>query len=200
MKAPIRFLLTLALLAAAFSPGRVAAQANVTFGGGLGTPLLLTIDAPVLYVITTAATNAQLGFILQGTGNVLLGAHIATGTLTYSINNGTPITLNGMQTGSTLGTSVSPTDMILYINTGAASTLAVGDSVRLLAGKLTTSDNVAAAPPANGAYQTFVISPNSTKLDAVNGTAVPEPSTWALLGAGVAGVGFVTLRRRQARV
>ena len=78
----------------------------------------------------------------------------------------------------------------------------MGNTVVLQAGTLTTISNFAGAPPAGGSFPTFIADNKGNKLDPVNGVAgVPEPSTWALLGLGVAGLGVVTLRRsRRARL
>ena len=56
----------------------------------------------------------------------------------------------------------------------------------------------AGAPPVGGSFPTFLFGDQGTRLDVVNGVSVvPEPSTWARLGVGLAGLGVVTLRRRR---
>ena len=83
---------------------------------------------------------------------------------------------------------------------GDAEPVAVGNTVVLSAGTLTTDDNFAGAPPSGGSFQTFVVDNSANRLDAVDGVSVaPEPGTWALLGLG-AGLLGLTLRRRAARM
>jgi hypothetical protein len=45
---------------------------------------------------------------------------------------------------------------------------------------------------------TFYVSASSTDIF-LDFTPVPEPSSWALIGAGVAAIGIVSLRRRRPR-
>ena len=51
----------------------------------------------------------------------------------------------------------------------------------------------------DGNTMTFGYSLTNGVFGVATTTVVPEPSTWALLGVGTAGLGVVTLRRRVAR-
>lgn len=52
---------------------------------------------------------------------------------------------------------------------------------------------------ATGANTNFAPSGTAAANFSLNGMQVPEPSTWAMLGMGVAGAGVATLRRRRVR-
>lgn len=195
LRTSLRSLALTSLVFVALS-SRAHAQANATFSGAMGAPLRLTLNAPVTYLITTASADSRLYFDLQGAGNFFTGAVAVTGSITYSINNGTPVTISSFENSFGYG-ALDGTDFLL-VNFTATSPVAVGDTVRLTAGMLTTTSNGSGAPPASRAYQTFVADGNGTRLDALNGVAVPEPSTWALVGIGVAGLGL-TMRRRVHR-
>ena len=181
---------------AALGASHALAQASLTFGGGLGMPLTLTLNAPVTYVVTMAAANAPY-VVFQSVGNVL-GSRPVSGTLTFTINGGAPQSFTYLNSGASGGGGAEvPADAFLY---GSMPGLAVGNTVVLNAGTLTTTGNFTGAPPASMSYQTFLTDGNDDKLDAVNGvSAAPEPSTWALMDLGAAGVGL-TLRRRATRV
>jgi hypothetical protein len=185
---------TTLLLAAA--PGRAHAQADLTFSGGQGMPLVLTLNAPVTYLVTTAAASGHAPFFdLQGLGNLFANPAVGI-TITFTINTGVAQMLYNINSGPMFG-SVASTDAYLY---GTFPGVAVGDTVVLSAGTLTTSGNFAAAAPANGSYPTFLFDDNGIKLDAADGvsggTAAPEPSTWALLLSSAGLLGLMLRRRR----
>ena len=191
-----RLVLTLAAagLAAASS---ARAQALLAFSGGNGTPLTLTLNAPISYTVTRAgATLNAPYFDFQGVGNVFSSRYNLGGTITFTINAGAAQGFGTLASGFSAG-SEAATDAYLY---GSMPGVAVGNTVTLNAGTLTTTGNFAGAPPAGGSFQTFLFDGNGNKLDAVNGVAgpVPEPSTWALLGVGAGALGFDLRRRRVA--
>ena len=193
----------LALAAACFTLGALGvsharAQADLTFTGGLGTPLALTLNAPVTYVVTTAGgeDSAPL-FDFQSVGNLFSSRPGMNGTITFTVNSGTAQTLTTLNSGIGAG-SLAATDAYLY---GEFPGVAVGDTVVLNAGTLTTNGNFAGAPPAGGSYQTFLFDDEGIRLSAGNGIAgaAPEPSTWAAVLGGVGVLGIV-LHRRAARM
>ena len=186
-------------LLATLGASHACAQARLTFSGGLGAPLHLTLNAPVTYMITTATAsgNAPL-FDFQGVGNLFGNGNspAVSGTVTFTINGAAAQTFATLASGFT-GGSQAASDAYIF---GSLPGVAVGNTVVLTAGTLTTTANFASAPPASGSYPTDITNGGGTRLDAVNGASVvPEPSTWALLGVGVVGLSL-TLRRRAARV
>ncbi len=121
----------------------VHAQADLTFSGGDGAPLQLTLNAPVTYVVTTASDGVGLGFDFQGVGNLFAEKAYVTGTITYAVDGGTPMSVPYFNSGFA-GGGVAATDVYLF---GAMSGVAVGDIVVLNAGTLTTNADFEDAPP-----------------------------------------------------
>nr|WP_309695327.1 PEP-CTERM sorting domain-containing protein [Armatimonas sp.] len=189
------FISALALLTLATLPQRASAQANLTFSGGSGTPLTMTLTAPVSYTMTaSAAFNTAPVFVFKGVGNVVPGNGV-TGTMRYSINGGTLQTLTNIQSGVTSGALVA-NDVYTF---GFFPGVTIGDTLLLAAGVLTTNTNVAAAAPANGAFNSFIISTSAVQISTLGssggGGVAPEPGTLALLALGV--IGGIVARRRK---
>jgi hypothetical protein len=183
-------LLVSLLLAICASSAR--AQANFTFSGGNGAPLTITLNSPVLYTITTASSSNAPLFDFQSVGNIFHGSPVSlAGSIAFSINGGAAQMLNTLNSGAFTGI-IRQADFLAY---GPLPGVSVGNVVTLTAGSLTTTSNVAAAPPANGSYQTFITDGNGSTLEAVNGIAVPEPSSLALATLGGAGLLLMLARR-----
>lgn len=184
-------LAALTLLGIAALPHTAQAQANLTFSGGSGSPLTMTLTAPLNYTITSAASNAPL-FVFQGVGNPFLTVGWSvTGTVTFSINGGVARTVTFINSGAARG-NVAANDVYIA---GSLPGVAVGDTVLLSAGALTTTSNIAAAAPANGAYSSFVASSTTALKISTFGSSAPEPGTLVLLALGM--VGGVIARRRK---
>ena len=185
----------LCLLAA--SPAAFAQ--SLTFSGGDGTPLTITLLQPVTFTITSA-TDAGNGnapfFVFQGVGNLLQGISTgvtASGTMDFTINNGTPQTITSIYGGVSYG-ALHSDDAYIW---GSLPGVAVGDVVTLNAGSLTTGSNINVTAPLDGTYSTVIMNAFSTQISSSGTAEVPEPSTWALFGFGLLGVGLVARYRRQ---
>lgn len=174
--------------------GSARGAAILSFSGGNGTPLKLTLAAPVAYTITSS-TPALSGpyFVFQNVGNVFAGGFDSAGssTLTYSVDGGPPQSL------TSLGNNLTPNPVDLT-SLGTQTGATVGSIVRLNAGTFTSSVNVAAAPPLNGSYNTFVIDNNGAAHSGF-GVTVPEPQSALLLASGAVGLLLRPGGRRKSR-
>ena len=167
------------------------AQAQLIFGGGNGAPLTLELTAPVSYTVTSdfGANDVAPYFLFENVGNNLLQFNV-TGTITFSINSGVPQTFAAVRAGGVTFGDVSSTDYYLF---GTRPGVNVGDVITLNAGTLITTTAFADAPPTSGTFQSFIFDNAGQNI----GAAVPEPSTWLLLGLGAGAVVIVRLRRRR---
>ena len=167
----------------------VHGQALLTFSGGNGGAVTLTLNAPVTYTITTANTVPfPEQFVFAAAGDPYSGGNaLGGGSLAFTVNGGAPTSIT---TGRSNGT--------VYLAASSSTTLAVGYVVTLTAGSYTSVNTFAAPVSSNGSYVTYITSASGTVLSG-GGVETPEPSTWALLGLGAAGMSLV-LRRRAARV
>ncbi len=184
MKTSLSSVVALLVLGAATARG----QAILSFSGGLGTPITLTLSQSVAYTITssTPTLNGPY-FVLQNGGNIFAGGFdTGISTITYSINGGPAQSLNSLANNLTL----NPSDLT-FLGTQTGATM--GSIVLLNAGTFTTSINIASPPPANGSFNTFVIDNNGSPHSGF-GVGVPEPYPTALLASGAMGL-FVALRR-----
>jgi hypothetical protein len=165
-------------LAAAFFLVAASAQgqANLTFSGGNGSPLSLTLTQPVTFTINIAGPSNGPIFDFQNLGG---------GNQAFSQEG------SGLALGAIAANDV-------YAN-GSFVSLNLGDVVLLHAGTLTTTPNFAAAPPANGSYNAFITNTSGTRASA-NGVAVPEPQSAAFFALGGLALLWWVMRKRAHSV
>jgi len=191
-----RLLLTMAaLVAPLFS---ASAQANLSFSGGSGIPLAMTLSGPVQYTITSVPTAGLTAFVFTGAGNLFGTLPSFTGSINYSVNGAGAFALTQIGSGFA-SASIAANDMYLF---GVSQTLVVGDVIRLNAGTLTSVVNFASATPTSRAYNTFIIDDGSAirSTPGVGVTSVvPEPETFALMGVGLLALVAVRARRGNAQ-
>jgi len=166
----LRVILSIFIAAAIFAVNAFG-QANLTFSGGNGSPLSITLQQSVVYTINTSSCSASGSpvFIFDEAGNPFLSTGRAvSGTITFSINGGTAQPVNTTGSGFTEN-NLSVNDIyVLGVRPGAPN----GSTVVLSAGTITTNSNVAAPPPANGSYTTFITNASSAQCSN-NGVAAP---------------------------
>lgn len=183
--------LTMLAMVLAFTSG-YSADAELTFAGGSGAPLTITLETPMVYIATVSSGSAP-AFIFKNVGSFYSGIFYTEGDITFSINGGAAQAITGTQWNFS-NNDVTAVDLILF---GDFGTVNAGDMVRLNAGTITTVDNMAGTLiPASGAYESFISDQPGDNIG--SGSAVPEPSPLALGVVGLAGV-FMLCRAWSAR-
>jgi hypothetical protein len=161
-------ILTAAIIVLAVYVSAAQAQANLTFSGGNGTPLTITLQQSVSYTINNAqcVSDGPI-FIFDETGNPFsIGTQFVTGTISFSINGGAAQAIIRARSGATVN-NISANDIYIYdAQPGAPS----GSTVVLSAGTLRTNNNVAGAPPASGSFTTFITNGTGVRCS-TNGVA-----------------------------
>lgn len=157
------------------------AQAHLTFSGGNGTPLSITLQQSVTYTINSSLCSSGNGsvFVFDEAGTFSSSDRPpVTGTITFSINGGAAQTFNQIGSDVNLG-NVTTNDIYLL---GTFQSVSNGSTVTLSAGTLTTTNNVAVAPFANGSFTTFIVGSLATRCSA-NGVAVtPTAASVSIAG------------------
>jgi len=167
-----------------------AALVPMTFSGGSGTPLTVTLTQPITYTVTASPGFADCLFLFHNVGNPMFGSSKQmSGTMAYSINGGPPISINVGTTGVLAGARGVNDLSLEQLNPGLP--LALGDVV-VLSGSATTTFLVTPPAPANGLYSTIFTDGAFVPI----GTGeVPEPTSTCVLGLA----SILTLRRNRRR-
>ncbi len=185
MKLKLQFIIAIFIGLVIYIPA-VEAQANLTFSGGNGTPLTITLLNPVTYTInntacTTILLPATTGplFVFDEAGNPFLNNFQSvtnTSTIRFSINGGAaqPIT---MENSGRPGNDRTTNDIYAF---GNVQSLPINSTVVLSAGTITTTANFAAAPPANGSFSTFITNNFGTRCSTVS--MAPTAATVSVSG------------------
>lgn len=186
MKLKLQFIIATFIALVIYIPA-VQAQANLTFSGGNGAPLTITLLNPVTYTInnsacTTTGLPAATGpvFVFDEAGNPFLNSFpsiSSTSTIRYSINGGTAQLITTANSGRAAVNDRTEKDIYVFGNT---QSLPINSTVVLSAGTITTSGNVTAAPPANGSFSTFITNNFGTRCSTVS--AAPTAATVSVSG------------------
>ncbi len=164
-------------------------QATLTFSGGLGTPLTLTLSQPVTYTLTSSSDAFGPLFLFNGVGNLFAGSFPAvTGTITHSLNGASGTTFRNLNSGQT-GNSLATNDVTASNNTALIDSFFVGQVYVLSAGTLTTTGNYAGNAPAGGVFTTYMTDVAGNRISSNGVSLVPEPSTWAWLTLAILSMG-----------
>lgn len=166
-------------------------QAALTFSGGNNTPLSISLQQSVLYTITDSdcSTGGPI-FVFDEAGNPFSGSGpTVTGTILYSINGGTAQPILVANSG-VAASDVTANDIFVY---GNFSGISNGSTVILSAGTITTNGNVAAVPPPNGSFSTFLTSDTGIRCSSNGVPIAPSAASVSISGrvfggkSGVAG-------------
>ena len=149
-----------ALVTFALAPSSHAANVQVNFSGGSGSPLTITLPRSVAFTVTNDTPSNNAVFVFQGVGNFVGGVAAATGSLSYTTNGGSPLAINSAGTIA-LGV-VTANDLSLFKQ--ASPSVGAGDVLLLSSGSVTTSANITAAAPPSGLYAAIFVDVNGTQL------------------------------------
>jgi hypothetical protein len=205
-----KYLLTTAALVASFGAS-ANAQVTGSLGGGVGTFHALSISAPA--VCGPCTLGPGVATILGGTtynadqpfadipkggvfgGNFLSAGPTSTGPAIMTFNAplsyisflwGSPDTYNQLKVNSTSGTQIFTAAGMGFASTNGNQAYSQYVQFAANAGVKITSLEFAST---TDAFETANFSTTST---------VPEPSTYALMGAGLAALAFASKRRKLA--
>lgn len=172
-------------------------QALLSFDGGSGQRLSLTLNAPVIYRVTSIPSSGSATpiFNFQGVGDLFSRqAPQVFGSIAYSVDGGTPRTISFLNSGF-VGGDVRANDLYAVPSlTGSQPLVSFGQTVSLLAGTVTTVAVVQVAAPPSGTYSTFLSESSGTAISGP-GLSVPEPRVWSILAAGALFFGVCRQKR-----
>jgi hypothetical protein len=182
----------LAIFAAVLLCNSVRGQADLTFAGGSGAPLTLTLAQSMRYVINANHGPYQPTFFFAGVPTTGFGSPILmNGNVFFTVNSGPPQAVTLLSFGSG--------GIILAQNSTAIANF--GDTITLFAGTLVSTSNVFQASLPSGQYVTYIPGAGATSNQiSTNGVPIPEPTSVQLMGiAGAALCVIAWWRYRSAR-
>ena len=197
---------TLSLLAVLGLFAPCATRAAVTTSGNFqtGTPVpTLAFTNPFTLTITASGNASYLVFDewVTSDGSQTSATASTNQTLSYQINGGTTqsigVSLLYDNLSRTVGAATANDGILSF---GGSIAVTAGQTLTFLPSSATFASGGTAFNPPPSAFtgNAFLIDGSGTAYSALGSVgAVPEPSTWALLGIGAVGTGVVARRRRQ---
>ena len=164
-----------------------AQMVDLSFSGGSGTPLSITLNAPLTFTVTEIPETDGPMIVFENLINYNNLTHIL-GSITFTINGGSPVLPYWFRTGVAFN-DVATNDFTFF---NPQSPLAVGDVVVVSAGTWTTDGNFAGTAPVSGSYSVFIADGNGNQI-----STIPEPSAYLLMGLGTLVV-LYQIRRKAA--
>lgn len=201
---PVALCFAASLTAAAVAKAQTV---YLSFSGGSGTPIVITLASPVTYTITGLPNPGTVDpyFVFNEVGNVFqVEAPLVGGGAPSYTGVGIPdptLTINRISSGESSHGAINSLNDVKFRHAPSAGTtfLFTGEVFNLTAGTFMTSNNFFGSLPADGYYETFIMDASYTYLGAGSTSAIPEPSTYAAL-AGLAALGLAGWRRRPQKV
>jgi len=143
----------------------------MSFSGGNGAPLTLTLPRPISYTVALDTPNAGTVFVFRNVGALTAGGvRFGVGSLSYTVNGGAALQIDRAGTVA-LGGSVDANDVSLFHTPSGAVNL--NNVVLLSAGTFSMSGNVAASPPPAGFYEAILTDMFGNQLG--SGTTITDP-------------------------
>ena len=191
----------LAAVAAVLLSRSTYGQAQLTFSGGNGSSLSVTLVQPISLTITSPVPGgfAPWMFVFDAVGSPPINAGTSvtfSSNISFSINSASPRRIEFMDSGVN-GGDVTPDDLNIF-HRSSVPALGIGDMVTLNAGTIMSMfATIAAPPPADGNYNAFITRGDNRLRVSTYATPVPEPGSVALAVIGAAGL--IVLMRRSVR-
>lgn len=158
----------------------------------------LALGSTVAQADTFVLGTGHLGSSTVNSGNVILAPGLVNDSFAFSIATASSVQSNV----TTFFGSLSPA-FYSIVNAGADHAIGGGDDVVVTGFAFTSTSTANFTNLAAGSYyfNVFALANQAPSAYAVSASAtalsVPEPETYALLGAGLGVIGFVVARRRR---